>query len=779
MKKAWSTLRKNCSFIVLLVIGSMQLPLFSDGLPSEHYVTQRWRDFFASHSPATNPAFMTEENYVSTRVALCPTLQNTFFLMELGTIVPIGLYQSLGASYISLHLGEKIQRTEYREGPNGGDLVALDEWIDGSQNLFMLSYAINPVARLSIGANVNLFHKNNFNSTDIAIGVDLGLSYRLFMHPLLGDHVFGATFQNLVTPDLDFQSFTNEAANLKLSWLAKLWEKRIEVGVDVDIKDFMSQADDFAKSEILGGGSEPKEIEFDVNGRLSLWLLDIINISVQAGSEYIGVCPGLNVPSLNTGRDLQVAYQFMSILDKIDLTSTHTFYFRGDFGKHREEVYARRMARAASVGPTQLYNRARTLYSNGNYWDAFFIFGKILVEYPDFFKNDWVQLHMGLCQENLDMREFSTENYMQSKKAFPRSVTRFHADLGLLRLHYRDNNTLGVSNQFAKLNTPEAPDSLKYHACYYMGLQHQRDGQHNKAVQLFTLIPQNHVEYPFAQFSLAVAYANQNSMDQTIEALNNVINTIPRNDEQKEIANRAYTLLGYIFYEGIGGIEASLSQAVAALRKIPVTSYYYEDAQIGLAWAAFKAQQWADCNRACDEIIRVSKKEVLQGEALLLKGYSAMTNKRYQEAVDNLSLAADKINNFSGPSQSEMESQTQDYNDNRGSYYDVASVMNELGYTGQSSYILGKIDSLHVPQVQYEEKLRDFYKFSDEFSRRLYFARPVEKLRDDIEYALAKAEKMAGEGKEIKIKSSAGEEIEKIEDEMEKLQRELQEIEGQ
>lgn len=76
--------------------------LSADGLPGEYYVTQRWRDLFAGHSPATNPAFMTEENYLTARMALSPTLQNTFFLIELGAILPIGLYQSAGISYLGL-----------------------------------------------------------------------------------------------------------------------------------------------------------------------------------------------------------------------------------------------------------------------------------------------------------------------------------------------------------------------------------------------------------------------------------------------------------------------------------------------------------------------------------------------------------------------------------------------------------------------------------------------------------------------------------------------------
>jgi hypothetical protein len=102
--------------------------------------------------------------------------------------------------------------------------------------------------------------------------------------------------------------------------------------------------------------------------------------------------------------------------------------------------------------------------------------------------------------------------------------------------------------------------------------------------------------------------------------------------------------------------------------------------------------------------------------------------------------------------------------------------MNELSLAGQSSYIIKQVDSLHAPQVEYEKKIRSYYTFNDEFARLLFFNKNYETLRNDIEYALAKAEKMAGMGKMLEFQEKAGEEIEKIDDEIEKYEEALEKL---
>ncbi len=772
IKSVYNQIKLITAGCLIMLVGSTGV--LADGLPGEYYVTQRWRDFFAGHSPATNPAFMTEENYLSLRLAISPTLQNTFTLMEMGIIKPIGFYHSLGFTYLGLNATEDLEMSHYDYGND--EIVYDNKFINDNQSLYSISYAVNPFGRISFGLNTNIYHKSNFDSSITGASIDFAMSLRLLHHPILGEHLFGINLQNILSPNFQFSNWTNEAANMKISWLAKILEKRIEFGIDLDIKDFISQTEDFAHGAVTG--DSPKEVEFDFNARLGVWLLNVMNIYVQAGSGYFGVCPGMNVPSLNNGRDLQIAYQFMSVVDDIRENTSHTFYFRGDFGKHREEIYARRMAKQASLGPTVLYNKARKLYSEGKSWEAFFLFGKILVEYPDFFKNDWVQLHMGLCQENLDMRKSATENFAKTKKDFPRSKVASYADFGLLRINYRDNNRLGVVNQFAKLNTSSTPDSLKWHAHYYMAQQHMRDKKLNKAISLLSKIPAEHPEYAFAQFSLATSQVSKGNIGLAMNTLENIIQYTPKTKEAQEIVNRALTFIGYILFEGIDPVDQSLQQAVAALRKVPVTSYYYVDAQLGLAWAALKASQWADCQQSCNEIVRVSKNKALTSEALLLKGYVDMVNKRYAEALTSMNQASNLIAQAKAPSVQEKEAATVAYGSDRVAYDDIAVVMNDLGYSGQSSFIISKIDSLSTPQQQVEKSIKGYHTYIDEFHRASFFAKPISKLREDIDYALAKAEKFAGEGKSIKIKDSAGEQIDKIDDQMEKLKKELENLEG-
>jgi tetratricopeptide (TPR) repeat protein len=346
-----------------------------------------------------------------------------------------------------------------------------------------------------------------------------------------------------------------------------------------------------------------------------------------------------------------------------------------------------------------------------------------------------------------------------------------------MRLHYREGNSGGVANQFSKLNDPSVPDTLRFHAYYYMGLQHIRDKEYQKAIQLLSLVPENHPEYAFAQHSLAVAYALTDNLSMSIEALDNVIQVTPKTKEQTEVINRSFIFLGYIFYEGLGGQERSLSRAISALRKVPSTSYYYEDALIGIAWTALRASQWVDCIAASDQIIAATKKSALQCEAMLLKGYCAMIDKKYQDAVAILTPAAEKLTKEAGPSENDKNAKTLEFDNNRGVYYEISAKMNNLALTSQSSFTLTQIDSLHMPQMEYEKKLRDYYIYGDEFMRGSFFARNADNVRNDVEYALAKAEKMAGMKGAIKATEQAKEKVEKIDEEMQKLQDELKKLE--
>ncbi|MBD3243873.1 MAG: hypothetical protein GF331_24995, partial [Chitinivibrionales bacterium] len=172
----------NSAGLFLAVMLSLCGRALCDGLPGEYLLSNRWRALYSTCSPLPNAAVLTEANYVAVRGALTRTLHE-FNKLEIGITVPVGLYQSLGFTWFAL--GTTPYQTVQEWMAVGGEVNAND-------NLFMLSYAINPWRRLSVGVNVSLAHQNLFGQESrYGIGADLGLTYRLLRDPVFGEHLLG------------------------------------------------------------------------------------------------------------------------------------------------------------------------------------------------------------------------------------------------------------------------------------------------------------------------------------------------------------------------------------------------------------------------------------------------------------------------------------------------------------------------------------------------------------------------------------------------------------
>lgn len=755
-------------------------PVYSDGLPGEYIVTQRWRDLFAGVSPLSNPAFLTEENYITLRAAFAPIMENAFKLWEVGVTVPVGMYQSAGFTWVGEDDGqiEQYKVSQERLKPSG-------EYYEMQNNFFMLSYAINPWKRLSAGASVTVAHQTNFGDPKLGLGLDLGLSYRLFRHAILGDHVAGILFQNLLSPKPNIDVTNSYAMNMKLSWMARFWEGRIESGIDLDVKDLFAKGEDFLKkveSNVVDNGMSvdsilyikgDKNLEVDFNYRIGFWALRVLNAYFQIGNDYWGIVGGLNVPSVNNGRDFSVMYQYMSMLDS-EKASGHTIYFRSELGKHREEIYARKMARMASVMPNELYNKALRLYTAGKYWDAFFVFGEIVAKFPDFFKNDWVQYYRGSCMEELDMRGEALKHYETAKEKYPRSNAIEYADLGIMRVQYRNDNNASVTQQFKQLNRDNVSDSLKYHAFYLMGETHMKTENYKQAIELFSIIPESHPEYIFAQHSLAICHVFDLNLEQAMFSLENCLQARLTNKAQEEVYARSCVLLGYLFYEG-----NSLSKAVTALRMVPQDSYYYQDAELGLAWCALKARQWIDCVQASETLLKITKHPEIRAEATLLKAYGLLMQKKYDQSELLLENAIQTVEDIESPSLITLADRREEYQQTRQQYDALAEDATRMSLVDPSSAAIRIIDSLHTEQRDDHGQIEEFLAYADEFERRRFFARNMEKVREDIEYAYAVVQKIMNRESGLKENQKIMQEQQDINEELKKLEEEMNKLEEQ
>jgi tetratricopeptide (TPR) repeat protein len=769
--------RKLPSSACLLVLAlSLAAGVFADGLPGQYLVTQRWRALNNPYSSLSNPANIAEENYIAARAAIAPVLGGEFVLSEFGVKVPLSLYHT--ASFTMLIEGAG---PVFTDKPDGTGKIVPDESssLSNTNWVFSFGYAWHIWQHLIVGANLNFAYQSNFDGPSLmGTGIDLGANYRLMKHPVLGEHIVGLATQNLVAPTMgtsfipDLESAAAYTRNLRLSGYSRFWENRVENYLEFDLMDFFAKAENF---QATGDGlqSFAKSMEWELNWRVGYWAMRMFKAYLLMGFDdkilgHWGLALGAQMPSFNRGRDLSFMYQY-NVMTEGDATS-HSFYLKADFGKHREEVLARKIARMASLNPNELYNRGRKLYSEKKFWEAFFVFSRLMVEFPDFFRNDWVSLFRSDCQEQLEMRDQAIASYQKVKEAYPAGEVVPYADLGLMRVYYRNNDFNAVTSQFVELNKPSVPDSLRHHGSYLMGQVFLQIGELRKAIHAFSVIPDDHPDYIFAQHATAIAHAIlESDVKEVITALENVMSSSPKTKEQQEMVYRSYLFMGFIFYE-----ENALSKAVVALRQIPTSSYYAEDALLGLGWTALKARQWNDCISVGQQLVKLTQKPLLRCEGMLIESYVHLLQKNYNKALEILKSAYELSQKLEYPSEDSLSMRTLRNDNNHMAYSQLAGRVEEYSQIGQTSHLSGVLDSLKNRSNDFIKGFNDYYRYRNDFQRNSFFSRTNESVKDDLEYALATVQKIVGVAGAGAVDKKAAEQSKELDAEIEKLKREME-----
>ncbi len=759
--------RKTGALLLFLCLGCQFANVRADGLPGEFLLDQRWRDIISDRSPLSNPAFLTRENYITGRIVFTPSVQGAFNFGEVGLTVPIGLTQSVGLSYVgeSSEIDSLINTTSTQTG--------------FQDNLFMGTYAWNFWKGMSIGANVNVLAQNAYGETRLGYGLDLGASYRLPRNAVIGNHMLGINAQNLLAPQLPATSAANNAEtysrNLRLTLNSNYWEKQVESNFDFCIKDFLASADEFKDSALRL--VSPK-LEWEFSGRLGVSILKTLRLYGlfginNVGFEFWGIAIGGNFPVVNQGRDLKFAYQ----LNKAEPEGiwSNTMYLIGQAGRSREEAYARRMARRSDVTPNLIYLNALKLYSAGKYWEAFFLFSQILNEYPDFFKNDWVTYYSGNCQEQLDMREIAVMSYNSLKLEYAQSIANYHAELGLMRICYRNEDYGCAMRQFDLLNGPAVPDSIKFAADFVMGQIDMANKDYSKAVALFNTVPPEHPDYLFAQHSAAVALLSVDKTADAVAYLTTCINGVPTTPAQKEIVNRSLLFLSYLLYENLIQEDRPLSKAITLLRKIPPGSIYHDEALLLLGWTAVKAHQGADCI-AAGQPLQSTKNPLFHFEGSLIAAYGHTIQKDYAGAKGILEDASSSLAALKPPTQDSLGREKQSYISTRTSYDFLAKKMAECSQKQQSGAVVQENASLHDQQRDLKTKLDESMSYFDWYKKASFLTRNVAAIKEDITYLLAVVSKRTSETGSQKEYNKMIDKQKNIDKEIEKLKGKLENL---
>lgn len=739
------------SFAKLIAIGSLFLftaqPVYGDGLPGEYLLSDKWRQVFANQSPVDNPALIMEEPYLKVRGVLSFSSGDPARLWELGAIMPVNLFNTVGISILG-ESGSDVEGYLYREA----DSLIKSGVTRNSNIFFMGSYAINPWGNVSVGTNLNVAYQGNFGDPTWGIGADIGISYRFMLNPNFGYHIVGFSYKNLFSPKMSISRNMPYSAQLKSQYHGSFLKNRLFLDYQLSMSDFNSRSALFIDNKKYDWDME---LQVGVSPIPYLKVMAFTDINQWNDLGSFGLVFGVNMPNVNSGKELSFLYQYRQNLHT-DLLGNHSLYSSAQLGAHREEIFARRLAQLGKFGINNLYTQAMENYHKKNYWDAYFAFSHLLSDNPDFFKNDAVSYYAASCLENLDMRSAAIQAYRKVKERYPESQFAAQADLGIMRIRYREGKYDEVKQQYREITKDNVSDSIKEHAAYYMGETEVILGNYSQAGSYFEMITEGHSLYPFAQHSLATTSVFLDESNQKIkEHLLNVIDAQQISTEaQREIINRSLMMLGYIYYE-----EKAMAKAVTALRMIPKESYYYEDAQLGLGWAAVKSRQWADCIVVGEQIHKVSKKEIIQSEGQLLQAYGYLQQKDFSKAEEFLKSATQMMDSYDLTENDRSIKQNHQYEITRSEYDSLASEVARIAQLSSVQMINVNLIELHNKQITLKKSIDFSIRSEDEHKRTRFFERTFLKLREDLEYALvtvlrirsSKEKKEVFEQKEKKI----------------------------
>jgi flagellar motor protein MotB len=181
------------------------------------------------------------------------------------------------------------------------------------------------------------------------MGLDIGCSYRFLEHSEFGNHTVGLSTVNLLAPSMSSSpapQFGHEGAysrDLRLSWFATLWDNQLESGLEMDIKDFWANADEF--QDMNDASRAAKELEWGIAWRLGALIKRFFKVYLQLGFdenivEYWGLAGGVKIPLAHKGKNISTLYQY-NLKTEGTLASAHTVYLFVNFENPFQERWGK------------------------------------------------------------------------------------------------------------------------------------------------------------------------------------------------------------------------------------------------------------------------------------------------------------------------------------------------------------------------------------------------------------------------------------------------------
>lgn len=685
-------------------------------------------------------------------------------------LLPIRLRHTVGISVIGC--GSEFEKTKIENG------VIVDDGTGAFMELwFVPHYSFRILPWLSAGLNVKFVVQNQFGEARMGIGGDLGFYATVFDHYRFGDFGLSLSLQDFVpakiswgvdtlnTPDqimtTRFRGGARYAVmNNRLIFdfeavVDKLFQAMWKSAMDLEVDDVDSYLDKVGRYSFHS--------KFEI---IPQWWFKIgwANNNIPYVGSNINVIY-LGPESINY---LSFDLHFGLSINEMERGMTGMFKVSSSFGPTREQRESKRMYDKLVLAPMNAYNEAMRLYVAGKFWDASFAFGKVLSLFPNFHLTDRATYYMGNCYTELRLHDVARQTFKDALSEFTTSEVRADFLYGLQLIDFREGKYKDALKNHAFITNLYGESEVRSDADYIAGQTHFIRKNYSVASQILAGITPDAKTYNYAQYTLAVINIENNKINAAIQNLQSVVSDTSDDDAQNQLHNAADVKLGQLYFE-----QVELRKAVEAFKRVPDNSEQGHAALLGTAWSWIKVNRPQECLNAIGRLISSHSESPLIPEAYLIKGYSLMLLERDADArvalEECLRLCRDEFED-----DDDLALQKDKYTKYASTFAPTEMTIKKNALRKPTDKIVSERVILETEYKKYEKESMDYFNFQLLVDNNNKFFRQKDQIIMDAEYALAKVSKTLGSAKEQGIIKKDVKKQEKIDDEIEKLQQELE-----
>jgi tetratricopeptide (TPR) repeat protein len=726
-------------------------------------------------------------------------------------LFPLRLNHTVGLTV--LHARNSVEMVKYgEEDEDGGTVSYQDLWLIGN-------YGVRVMPWLMLGANVKFRTQTQFgdNAFSKVPGLDIGVYVNPFDHYQYGDIGISINAQDILptqTPweyeyDPENTSFASPSdlitvsrarLGVRYSGLNDNLVASFEILIDNAFRDIFTLMnwEGFAKSVESGfeSGKLPNADE----------IADMFPIAVRWGFHvkymfipqiwFKGGWTNNNIPYL--GFSYNFLYPLPEMINYLNIDYNFGYSFienyasagmddeRGlvmmlrasaDFGRTREQKESKRLYDRLVVAPMDVYQQAMRLYTAGKYWEASFAYGKLMSLYPTFYLNDKAIYYMGDCYKELYMNNTAREVFKDALEEHTTSDMRAFYLYGVMSLDYReDNYDEAMRNHSFIINLyPESP--IVGEAEYLAGEIEFARGHEEAAREHFEKVKPTDKSYLYALYTLSVIYYHSDNEQGAIKSLRRIVEDTTSKKADDLLQNAAAVKLGHLYYESQGADgRGRLREAVEAYSMVQAgATPSGDEALMGTAWAWIKAGQPQMAYQSADKITSLHPKSPFVPEALLVKGYTLMQQKRYYDAIPAFEKCLEAAAGGKFLTADDVATRRVQYDSEMETFAPTADKIRKNAMRKPTPRSVEERPELQKGYDRFAKEHKEFFDYRMlEKSHRNFFMQK-EQIIEDATFALAKATNMIKSRRvQEEMQKSAGQEG-KLDAEIEKLRRQLEE----